>query len=285
MSKHRLLPSGPFTLASSSRSQQIQIKRSCCGLAITNRIQFRLLRILLWLSGGQWPFLRQVDQHPFLTNSTKHPVDDPSNAEECTKILKQLAPELPKATAPRRLALNSATNDEFHVLAKEYIYTALKKGIPSLFSDLKSLYKDPSKKQAIESILESAKSEFAATPAPEPKDSDEPTTYLWTLYYLAQHRSYLGQYPEALLLVDTALTHTPTLPELYTCKARLLKRSGDLIGAAQAMDEARILDGQDRFLNTKTAKYYLRAGLSEHANQMLGLFTKVCIETPFRPLI
>lgn len=42
------------------------------------------------------------------------------------------------------------------------------------------------------------------------------------------------------------------------------------------MEEARRLDGQDRFLNSKAAKYWLRAGEFEKAYSVLGLFTKVC---------
>jgi peptide alpha-N-acetyltransferase len=76
-------------------------------------------------------------------------------------------------------------------------------------------------------------------------------------------------------MLDLALSHTPTLPELYTCKARVLKRTGDLLGAVRCLDEARLLDGQDRFLNTKCAKYRLRAGLVDEAGAILGLFTKV----------
>lgn len=58
-------------------------------------------------------------------------------------------------------------------------------------------------------------------------------------------------------------------------KARVLKRLGDYYGAALCMDEARLLDLQDRFLNTKCAKYRFRAGLVDEANEILGLFTKV----------
>lgn len=36
-----------------------------------------------------------------------------------------------------------------------------------------------------------------------------------------------------------------------------------------------MLDLQDRFLNTKCAKYRLRAGLEEEAQEVFGLFTKV----------
>lgn len=41
------------------------------------------------------------------------------------------------------------------------------------------------------------------------------------------------------------------------------------------MEEARALDLQDRFLNTKAAKYLFRDGQVEEANSVLGLFTKV----------
>lgn len=56
----------------------------------------------------------------------------------------------------------------------------------------------------------------------------------------------------------------------------MLKRAGDPLGAAAAMNEARLLDGQDRFLNTKCAKYHLRAGMIDEAIQFFGMFTKVC---------
>ena len=47
------------------------------------------------------------------------------------------------------------------------------------------------------------------------------------------------------------------------------------MGAAQAMEEARSLDGQDRFLNGKAAKYWLRAGEVKKAEDLISLFTKV----------
>ena len=57
-------------------------------------------------------------------------------------------------------------------------------------------------------------------------------------------------------------------------KARILKRAGDVDGALQAMTEARLLDGQDRFLNSKSAKYHLRADQVAEAEGVVGLFTK-----------
>lgn len=99
--------------------------------------------------------------------------------------------------------------------------------------------------------------------------------YVWTLYFLAQHHSHLGQHEKALELLDTAIAHTPTLPELYMFRGRVLKRCGDPFGAARWVDQARLLDLQDRFLNARCGKYRLRAGLVEEAVEVFGLFTKV----------
>jgi hypothetical protein len=185
------------------------------------------------------------------------------------------------------------SGDEFRRLVKPYLVSGLQKGIPSLFSDVKSLYSDSWKQQVVEDIVEKMRESLATAGVLETRtteaDGDHPsgstssssveppTTYLWTLFFLAQHHSFLSRPARALSLLSTALVHTPTLPELHTCKARVLKRVGDFLGAARCLDEARLLDGQDRFLNTKCAKYRFRAGLIEEANDLLGLFTKACL--------
>lgn len=181
--------------------------------------------------------------------------------------------QLNRATAPRRLALNLAQGDQFRNLADAYLRAGLEKGIPSLFADVKALYKDVQKQQVIEDLVETLRESLLPL---QPSDSSniEPTTYLWTLYFLAQHHSYLSRHKRALELLRTAMDHTPTLPELYIFQARVLKRCGDPIGAARSLDEARVLDLQDRFLNTKCAKYRMRAGHVDEAADILGLFTK-----------
>ena len=159
----------------------------------------------------------------------------------------------------------------------------LKRGIPSLFVDLKHLYRDTQKRAILEGLVDGYRRALEEGYLPnespdnvaEETNIDVPTTYLWTLYFLAQHFSHLGQQSRALSLLSSAISHTPTLPELHTLRGRILKRLGDLCGASVAVNEARLLDGQDRFLNTKSAKYKLRAGFIEEANDTLGLFTKV----------
>lgn len=44
------------------------------------------------------------------------------------------------------------------------------------------------------------------------------------------------------------------------------------------MNDARELDLQDRFINSKSAKYYIRDDKIAEAEKILGLFTRVSIE-------
>ncbi|KAL0572589.1 hypothetical protein V5O48_009367 [Marasmius crinis-equi] len=227
--------------------------------------------------------------HGYLSNLGINPTTHPGQA---LKVLQQFIAQLPKANTPKRLSLTIAPASfagdgdvpSFHDLARKYLTTGLTKGIPSLFADIKSLYTDREKLQIIQDIVEQVKQEH--TPSADPSSSSaassssEPTTYLWTLYFLAQHYSYLSQHSKALELLELAFVHTPTLPELYTFRARVLKRAGDPVRAAVAMEEARGLDGQDRFLNTKSGKYMLRAGRQEEAEKIFGLFTKKDAASP-----
>ncbi|KAJ7627570.1 NMDA receptor-regulated protein 1-domain-containing protein [Mycena polygramma] len=207
---------------------------------------------------------------------------DPS-APQALTLLKEFSTQIPRATAPRRLALTIATGDHFRELLEPYLVSGLKKGVPSLFSDIKGLYQDQPKQQIIEEVAVTARDKFSATstaPSSSTSTDIEPTSYLWTLYFLAQHHSYLGRHAQALEVLEVALTHTPTLPELHMFKGRVLKRAGDLFGGARCLEDARFLDGQDRFLNTKSAKYRLRAGMVEEASALLGLFTKKDAASP-----
>lgn len=185
----------------------------------------------------------------------------------------QILAILPKSVLGERVALDIAEGDAFIERAKPYIERGLKKGIPSLFVDLKPLYTSPAKRQTIQTIVEQISN-----------DSTDPATHLWTLYFLAQHHSHSpSSSPNMTLALECltrAIEHTPTLPDLHTLHAHLLKSLSRPLAAAQASNAARLLDGQDRFLNTKTVKYLLRAGLISSAEQIAGLFTKKDASSP-----
>ncbi|KAI6134782.1 NMDA receptor-regulated protein 1-domain-containing protein [Pisolithus croceorrhizus] len=201
---------------------------------------------------------------------------DEESRTKALELLSDFSVHFPKAYAPRQLALTVAQDDKFRELVQPYIEMALSKGIPSLFSDLKKLYGNPFKCQAIEEIVEDIRASSLVDQASPP----EPAEYLWTLYFLAQHYSFLGRHQKALEILNLAVEHTPTLPELYMTRAKLLKRAGDPYGAVRSMDEARKLDGQDRFINTKSGKYRLRAGMVDEAEEIFGLFTRKGAATP-----
>lgn len=207
-------------------------------------------------------------------------VSEGEASAKAVELFKGLQAEHPKSTAAKRLALIHATGDEFKTQATAYVKSALVKGVPSLFSDLKSLYADPAKQEALEYIVETFRLEWAPTTSVSTDGTDPPTSYLWSLYYLAQHYSLTGASTLALHYIDSAISHSSTLPELHMVRARILKRSGDLLSASSAMSDARLLDGQDRFLNSKSALYLLRTSNTTEAESVVGLFTKPDAPSP-----
>ena len=202
---------------------------------------------------------------------------------EAVSVFEELEKAYPQSAAVRRSAMHHLNGLEFNKRLDSYIVRSCQKGIPSLFSSMKLLYPDADKRQAIEETAERYRQEW------EPREAGEaaepPTTYLWCLYLLAQHYSFTGRQERALAYIDSALAHTPTMPELHMTRARILKRAGDLLGAAHAADDARILDGQDRYLNCKAVKYALRVDDVEGAVKMAGLFTKPDAASPVADLV
>ncbi len=207
---------------------------------------------------------------------------------------KELIPQFPRSSLLKQLALryDNVDQDSFRRRFTAYLTHGLKKGIPSLFVFVKDLYhQQPWKIQAMESIVLSMKTNLAdagrfgsASDDGILAEQQLPTTFLWTLYFIAQHYDYLNNYDLAVRYIDEAIAHTPTLPELYMVKAKILKHMGCINQASQVMNEARLLDLQDRFLNSKAAKYYLRANLIEEAIKIVGLFTRADAGHPINDL-
>ncbi|KAK9461177.1 NMDA receptor-regulated protein 1-domain-containing protein [Lipomyces oligophaga] len=171
------------------------------------------------------------------------------------------------------MPLSFLKGEEFALAAKSYLLSCLGRGVPSTFVNLKPLYDDAEKVKAIETIV----TEFLKTLNRSGDKSlveNEPTTYLWTVYYLALHHSKVGNQALALEYIEKALDHTPTLVEAYMVKAKILKRKKELEQAADVIVAGRELDLQDRFINTKAGKYLLRANKNEEAIDTVSLFTK-----------
>ncbi|XP_063227902.1 N-alpha-acetyltransferase 15, NatA auxiliary subunit [Bacillus rossius redtenbacheri] len=199
--------------------------------------------------------------------------------EQRLELFQRYQELFPRALAPRRLHLNYATGEVFRKLVDKYLRQGLHKGVPPLFVDLRSLYKDPEKVEIIQRLLlqyvEGLKkvgrfSEEEAENVPK----EPPSALLWAYYYLAQHYDFLGQTDQALSFIDAALDHTPTLIELFVTKGRIYKHAGDVFEAYRWLDEAQGLDTADRYINSKCAKYMLRANLVREAEETCSKFTR-----------
>ncbi|OWB57853.1 hypothetical protein B5S28_g3828 [[Candida] boidinii] len=181
-------------------------------------------------------------------------------------LYEKLAKFYPKSDPPKYIPLTFLNGDEFIDCAKPYILNQLKRGVPSTFVNVKPLYKNSLKREAILKIV----LEFFENEAEEVS----PLTWCWTAYFLSQHYYYVKDYENSLKYINKAIEHTPTLVELYIVKARIFKRLNKLDEAAEIMNEGRLIDLQDRFINARTTKYYLRANNVDKAVETVSLFSK-----------
>jgi len=97
---------------------------------------------------------------------------------------------------------------------------------------------------------------------------------VWTLHFLAQLYDFKGDTAKALEFVAEAIAHTPTVVEVAQARARIFKHAGDLQKAMECINQARELDLQDRYINTKCTKYMIRNDHLAEAEATIGLFTK-----------
>ncbi|XP_055685528.1 N-alpha-acetyltransferase 15, NatA auxiliary subunit isoform X1 [Lutzomyia longipalpis] len=194
-------------------------------------------------------------------------------------VYRQFQKEFPSSICPKRLPLDVASGEDFRQVVDEYLRRGLRKGVPPLFVNMRSLYAHPEKVETIERLVcgyyDSLQECGYFAPEDDPAEPKEPASaLLWTLYYLAQHFDYLRQTEKALKYIDAAIEHTPTLIELFVTKGRIYKHSGDPYEAFRWLDEAQSLDTADRYINSKCAKYMLRANMVNEAEEVCGKFTR-----------
>ncbi|XP_018329942.1 N-alpha-acetyltransferase 15, NatA auxiliary subunit isoform X1 [Agrilus planipennis] len=202
-----------------------------------------------------------------------------TETDEIIMFYLDLVEKYPKAMPPKRLPLNYAQGDQFRNLVDKYLRRGLTKGVPPLFVDLRSLYVDPLKVEIIEKLLlqyvDCLQSYGKYSDTETNNGPKEPaSTLLWTYYYLAQHYDHLSKAEEALKYIDLAINHTPTLIELFVAKGRIFKHAGDPLEACKWLDEAQALDTADRYINSKCAKYMLRANKIKEAEEICSKFTR-----------
>ncbi|CBF75743.1 hypothetical protein AN3628.2 [Aspergillus nidulans FGSC A4] len=194
------------------------------------------------------------------------------------KALKALydswAEKYPRGDAPRRIPLDFLEGDDFKQAADAYLQRMLKKGVPSLFANIKLLYTNSSKRDTVQELVEGYVSN---PPANGAADGSENTEFLSSAYYfLAQHYNYhlSRDLSKALQNVDKALELSPKAVEYQMTKARIWKHYGNLEKAAEEMENARKMDEKDRHINSKAAKYQLRNNNNDKALDKMSKFTR-----------
>lgn len=203
-----------------------------------------------------------------------------TNEAEIVELYKKFQTEYPHSICAKRLPLNVASDDQFRQLIDDFLRRGLRKGVPPLFVNIRSLYDNESKVKIITELAQgyyeqlSKSSYFSAADEAANLPAEPASALLWTLYFLAQHYDHLRETEKALQYINLAIAHTPTLIELFVAKGRIYKHAGDLIEAFKWLDEAQSLDTADRYINSKCAKYMLRANLVKDAEEICAKFTR-----------
>ncbi|XP_039109081.1 N-alpha-acetyltransferase 16, NatA auxiliary subunit isoform X3 [Hyaena hyaena] len=176
-----------------------------------------------------------------------------------------------------KLLVEEIKGEKFRELMDKFLRVNFSKGCPPLFTTLKSLYYNTEKISIIQELVTNYEASLKTCDFFSPYENGEkepPTTLLWVQYFLAQHFDKLGHYSLALDYINAAIAGTPTLIELFYMKAKIYKHIGNLKEAVKWMDEAQSLDTADRFINSKCAKYMLRANMIKEAEEMCSKFTR-----------
>nr|CDJ90610.1 Tetratricopeptide TPR2 and Tetratricopeptide TPR-3 and Serine threonine protein kinase-related domain containing protein [Haemonchus contortus] len=185
-----------------------------------------------------------------------------------------------RAAAPRRQPLYLLEGLELSRRLDDWIVKGLRKGVPSLFKNLVPLYDSPAKVAIIEQLLLEYVKKVenngyrGGSFHGDEEEMESPTSALWLYLLIAQHFDRVGNITMALKYAECAFAHTPTLIETLMIKAKIYKHAGDYSEAARLMDEAQSLDTADRYINSKCAKYLLRAGQRERAEKICAKFTR-----------
>ena len=184
----------------------------------------------------------------------------------------------PRVNSHLRIGLRYLQGDAFSQYLEKYMRPLIIKGVPSLMMDLRELYDIPEKVQAMGAYLETALQQMEEDMTLKAGDEEEqdPTVQLWLYYFISQHNLFQNKLTEALLFVNKAIDHTPTLLELYTLKGTIYQKSGDRERSAALYEEARNLDKADRAINAISAMQTLKIGNVEQGTQIMDIFVKDC---------
>ncbi|KAF2995813.1 hypothetical protein E8E13_001290 [Curvularia kusanoi] len=204
--------------------------------------------------------------------------ENKADIEKLAELYQSYAEQNNRNDASRRVPLDFLTGDAFKAAADSYLRWKLNKGVPSTFPNIKALYADAEKKAIIEELVLGYESDKKANGSANGETNGDKTDRFEqsVLYFLAQHYNYVlsRDLKKANEYIDRLIEMDPKSVDYHQTKARIQKHSGDVQKAAETINHARELDERDRYINTKCAKYQLRANQNEKALATMSKFTR-----------
>jgi len=222
----------------------------------------------------------------------------PLTVDQKQKILdayrNNLAEKYPQSIAVQRIPITLLEGDELRRALDERCRNALRKGVPSLCSELRSFLwtetssgrfvrtEDPVDVKAhprfamfvdmVDTYVLSlqSSSKFASTD----EEAQDPSVLFWALFLRAGLHELAAEYAKGMALVDKCIEDASSEVDAYELKARLLKSSGNIKEASAVLDKGREMDLQDRYINNLTTKYMLQAGNEDDALNRISMFTR-----------
>lgn len=181
-----------------------------------------------------------------------------------------------------RLDLALSQGQAFKSLVREFLGGQIKQNIPSVFINLKFIYKIQQNKIQ---ILDDIVTEFLADLNVNEKiiiqkQNGENLTldivpeFIWVYYFAAQHYDFMRNLEKALEMINLAIDKTPSVVEFYMVKSKIFEHAGLYEKAAEAYEKAKKLDLGDRYLNAKHAKKYVRLSNVDKANEIMKDFVR-----------
>ena len=186
----------------------------------------------------------------------------------------------PRSNAAQREELNYL-HEEILTKIGSYITRRIRKGIPSIFTDIKGLLSEaPRGDLVLQYVAQNVDSLRVHKAFTEPLTNllsdqiEQPQSLMWMLYLHSQLLDYFQRFDEALEAINAAIDHTPTVPDFYLFKAKLYKHKNMVEEAAKTAQEARLLDLGDRYISNKAAKYLLRNNQIRETEEVMAVFSK-----------
>lgn len=172
------------------------------------------------------------------------------------RVYEVMASKYPTAEPPRLRPMQWLKGDELESHICAFLDSKLERNVPATFMFVKFLYK--TNPEVMDAVVSRRK-----------WDLDKLSERL----FLSKHWSYRDHHRKALELLQV-IPDADTDPDIALVKAKVFSRAGDHATASDILAKASKTEIGDRSVNTKAAKYTLRAGKISEGIELASSFPK-----------